>query len=136
MRQFRKYGSLWIAAFLWIAFAGVFLWDTAYQATAGVSSWRREGLKDQVDQLRADLDQLQADHDALVIRLETVRSAGAFCMAYQVGRQTTLRDAEFQVGYQLADVAGTWHSLTQEQVDAFTVLATTAEAHYAALTGP
>lgn len=109
----------------------------------GLSSWRRDGLRAEVDALaaevgllRAEVEQLRADHEVLVLREQAVRAAAAFSMAYQAGRQRTLADAEFPVGYMLRDVAGNAHFLTQEQIDQFGTLATIAEGHYTVLTTP
>ena len=75
MRHFRKYGGFWICGFLWVCILGIFVYS--HQAE-GLSSWRREGLKAQLDQLRADHDQLRADHDALVLVVNVTSSAAAF----------------------------------------------------------
>ena len=57
-------------------------------------------------------------------------------MEYQVERHTTLRDANFAVGYELADVAGNWHALTQAQLDSLAAKTALAEALYTALSTP
>ena len=98
--------------------------------------WRREGLKSQVDQLRAELDQLRADYDALALKAEINRGATAFNMGFQAKRLKTLKDADFAIGYELSDVAGVWHPLTQVNKDYIISEAATAEAFYTALTTP
>ena len=99
-------------------------------------SWRREGLKSQVNQLRRELDQLRADHDALALKVETNRNATAFNMGFQANRLKTLKEADFAIGYELSDVAGVWHPLTQPNKDAIISGAAAAEAFYTALTTP
>jgi hypothetical protein len=99
-------------------------------------SWRREGLKSQVDQLRSELDQLRIEYDALALKAEINRNATAFNMGYQANRLQTLKDADFAIGYELSDVAGVWHPLTQQNKDYIISGAETAEAFYTALTTP
>lgn len=129
----KEIGISILAGFFLVALLGLSLY--AYQAE-GLSSWRREGLKAELDQLRADHDALALAFADVSIKLQEARSAGAFCMAYQVERHSTLRDANFPVGYELADVAGVWHPLTQADLDALAASAALAEAHYTALTTP
>ncbi|KKN15017.1 hypothetical protein LCGC14_0990190 [marine sediment metagenome] len=137
----RKYRALILSALLVMAIlviSGIAIQRTGGQepAASAFFGWRREGLKSQVDQLRAELDQLRADHDALAARLEITRDAAAFNMGYQANRLKTLKDADFAIGYELSDVAGAWHPLTQQNKDAIISGAAAAEAFYTALTTP
>lgn len=133
--HFRQYGVFWIVASLLLA-ALVMRGFAQEPATQGFFSWRREGLKAEVDALRTELDQLKADHDALVLKMGTLTSAATFSMAYQVERHQTLNNADFPIGYKLSDSAGTWHALTQAHKDALITATAKAETLYTALTTP
>lgn len=140
-RHLRQYGGFWIVGFCILGivfFLGMGTERGFAQQAAGEAffSWTRGGLKDEVDQLRADHDQLRAEYDALALKVETVTSAAAFSMGYQVERHQSLNNADFPVGHTLQDPAGNWHTLTQEHKDALITATAKAEALYTALTTP
>lgn len=66
----------------------------------------RTSLRTQVEALQAENALLRADIDALTAKLEEIRQATAWIMAYELDRQQTLLNANFPVGNIMSDVAG------------------------------
>ncbi|MHC4687948.1 MAG: hypothetical protein ACYTEW_27135 [Planctomycetota bacterium] len=66
----------------------------------------RSSVRVEIEALKAENIQLRADMDTLIAKMEAIRQATAWIMAYELDRQQTLLNANFPIGNIMSDVAG------------------------------